>query len=673
MGLADIFNPYFSTNVRSRGGLYFKKGRIQIIHVNASTLDATCKGSKVYDVLLTRDNGDIVASCTCPFFMGTAPCKHLWALLLAVDDEGYWRHVTRGSVSGSNGSPKLMFPNAAPGHEDWGGEAATQEQSNGADPASRHVPSIGPRPLSDVSIDDNAAPFSRKHWEAVLDSVMLSQTRVEPVGIADDLAGRQIHYLIDPNLFRDKLELVVRLSTRKMLKNERWGRPRELKIHSDAIASLPDARDRQILMLLSGASRGRWGYYGAERIDAEYSVPSAMEPVLIPRMCETERLFVWNSERAETIGPIRLDDGPPWQMRFVVDVLADGRGNRVEAKWVRDSEERKMADAIAVISSGWIVWNDMLSRARHYGCSSIREVLGNDGCMCVSAGDWHAFLDRLLGLEELPPLSLPESLRIEQLRPMARPVLNVVGEEPGEPLFADLRFDYGGTIVEPGRDGCGIMRVDGSAMVMRDAESERVARQQLQSAGFSNRMYAAHYPDAEYSITPLDFSRAVRELLAAGWQVNARGKPYRVPDDFKFNVSSGIDWFELRAACRFDDAEASLPDILKAIKKGQSVVTLGDGSVGILPDDWLKKFGYFIESAKVCGDHLRFKPSQVALLDALLAAQPAVSCDEMFQLIRDRLAGFETISPADPPASIQRNAASLPEGRAGMAQVSARP
>src|SRR5204862_3383241 len=47
--------------------------------------------------------------------------------------------------------------------------------------------------------------------------------------------------------------------------------------------------------------------------------------------------------------------------------------------------------------------------------------------------------------------------------------------------------------------------------------------------------------------------------------------------------------------------------------------------------------------------HLRYKTTQIAVLDALLAAQPEASCDEVFARARAELRSFEGVTPADPP------------------------
>ena len=59
--------------------------------------------------------------------------------------------------------------------------------------------------------------------------------------------------------------------------------------------------------------------------------------------------------------------------------------------------------------------------------------------------------------------------------------------------------------------------------------------------------------------------------------------------------------------------------------------------------------GAWPRSARPRRDHVRFASCQGALLDAWLATQPAVSCDEAFARARGELARFEGVGAVDPP------------------------
>jgi SNF2 family DNA or RNA helicase len=64
----------------------------------------------------------------------------------------------------------------------------------------------------------------------------------------------------------------------------------------------------------------------------------------------------------------------------------------------------------------------------------------------------------------------------------------------------------------------------------------------------------------------------------------------------------------------------------------------------------MKKYGLLADLGSVEGNHLRFRRSQAGLLDALLASEPEVTADALFQRVRQELQSFAGIEPADPPA-----------------------
>jgi hypothetical protein len=121
----------------------------------------------------------------------------------------------------------------------------------------------------------------------------------------------------------------------------------------------------------------------------------------------------------------------------------------------------------------------------------------------------------------------------------------------------------------------------------------------------------------------------------------------------KIEVRSGIDWFELHGQADFGEVKAELPELLAALRRGEKMVRLGDGSFGMLPEDWLARYGRLAGLGRNEDDHLRFKRCQVGLLDALLATQPEAACDALFTRAREELRRFERVEPVDPPPGFQ--------------------
>src|SRR5260370_37705326 len=114
--------------------------------------------------------------------------------------------------------------------------------------------------------------------------------------------------------------------------------------------------------------------------------------------------------------------------------------------------------------------------------------------------------------------------------------------------------------------------------------------------------------------------RLVRQLLDEGWHVEAAGRTYRRPGATALSVRSGIDWFELHGGVEYDGHTASLPVLLAALERGETFVTLDDGTVGLLPEEWLRRHALGARLGSTNCDHVRFRTAQTALLESPLSA-----------------------------------------------------
>ncbi len=141
----------------------------------------------------------------------------------------------------------------------------------------------------------------------------------------------------------------------------------------------------------------------------------------------------------------------------------------------------------------------------------------------------------------------------------------------------------------------------------------------------------------------------VETLVQAGWIVEAEGSLIRKPGEWRLSVTSGVDWFDLDGACDFEGMTVKLPELLESLRHGQQYVRLGDGSQGLLPQEWLAQFGALANLGETEEDRIRFRPSQALLLDALLAAQKQVSVDRQFAHVRRKLRSFEGVTRREEP------------------------
>ena len=103
----------------------------------------------------------------------------------------------------------------------------------------------------------------------------------------------------------------------------------------------------------------------------------------------------------------------------------------------------------------------------------------------------------------------------------------------------------------------------------------------------------------------------------------------------------------------FGDYQVKLPELLKALRKGETVVELGDGSYGLVPEQIIQNYGFLLNAGTANGDHVVFHRTQTGLLDAILASREEIAVDAVFTAARDRLRAFDSIPAVDQPVGFK--------------------
>jgi SNF2 family DNA or RNA helicase len=132
--------------------------------------------------------------------------------------------------------------------------------------------------------------------------------------------------------------------------------------------------------------------------------------------------------------------------------------------------------------------------------------------------------------------------------------------------------------------------------------------------------------------------------------------------NFRFNtarpsthihVSSGLDWFDAKVEIEFADQRVGIDDIKKALLNKQSFVQLGDGTLGILPDEWLKKYSLLFKVGDGRSDKLRLSKYHMSVIDELYEnrdeTEMSFELDEKFERLRE----FKHIPEIEAPIDLQ--------------------
>jgi superfamily II DNA or RNA helicase len=214
-------------------------------------------------------------------------------------------------------------------------------------------------------------------------------------------------------------------------------------------------------------------------------------------------------------------------------------------------------------------------------------------------------------------------------------------------LEAQVRFEYDGTVVPLGRRISEFYDKRRIAIVQIDNDFHDRSLALLLSLGVKSRQ---RYGETSLTLPKKKLPAIVGQLIHHGWHVEADGKLYRTGSKCDLSVVSGIDWFELQGKAHFDQASIELPRLIQSLQSGERSIVLDDGSIGVIPEEWVKRFAGVAQLASVEDGAVSFGRSQVGLLDALLAEQGEINVDEKFAAARQALRAFDRIQPQEPPA-----------------------
>ena len=240
------------------------------------------------------------------------------------------------------------------------------------------------------------------------------------------------------------------------------------------------------------------------------------------------------------------------------------------------------------------------------------------------------------------------------------PEIQLQLQEKGNYLIFKPIFNYQGFAVKAD---------DKSTITIPDGDKILVIQRNKESEGnFIAKLEGLH---SMFTLQP-DGSLALRgnEVLKNNWFflfIDAL-KEMKVPvygfeslKNFRFNtsrpsthihVSSGMDWFDAKVEMEFGNQRIGIAEIKRALASKQSFVQLGDGSLGILPEDWIKKYALLFKVGEGSTDKLRLSKYHMSVIDELYAnrneEELSFALDEKFERLRE----FKNIPQTTPPENL---------------------
>ena len=280
------------------------------------------------------------------------------------------------------------------------------------------------------------------------------------------------------------------------------------------------------------------------------------------------------------------------------------------------------------------------------------------GKMEVKNEDWSKTLSEfLLPLAKEHKIDFDKSL-VYEIKD-GNPDVNLFLLEKGEHLVFQPRFYYKGFETKVSdRDELIVPQADKVVVVHRNREKENEFIQKLQNL-HSN--FAYNEDSGTLALKGADvlknnwfflFVDAMKEMKTPvfGFEALKNFRFNTAKPSTKIFISSNTDWFDAKVDILFGDQQVSVAEVKRALANKQQFVQLNDGTLGILPEEWLKKYSLLFRVGEGKSDTLKLSRYHLSVVDELYETRDeeelVVALEEKYETLKE-FNKIKEIEPSD--------------------------
>ena len=313
------------------------------------------------------------------------------------------------------------------------------------------------------------------------------------------------------------------------------------------------------------------------------------------------------------------------------------------------------------ISPLFFLYNHQAHLWKSHDVISLVEKFLPTGKMTVTAEDWNKTLHSfILPLAKEHKVDFDKSL-VQEIKD-GNPEVKLFLLEKGDYLVFQPGFSYKGYETRArDRDEVVVPQGDKVMIVHRNREAEESFIRKLQNL-HSNFIY--NEESASLALKGTDvlknnwfflFVDAMKDMKTPvfGFEALKNFRFNTAKPQTKIFISSNTDWFDAKVDIVFGDQKVSVAEVKRALANKQQFVQLNDGTLGILPEEWLKKYSLLFRVGEGKTDSLKLSRYHVSVVDELYETRDeeelVVQLEEKYQSLKE----FNKINEIDPPEGLK--------------------
>ncbi|MCB0749270.1 MAG: SNF2 helicase associated domain-containing protein, partial [Ignavibacteriae bacterium] len=303
----------------------------------------------------------------------------------------------------------------------------------------------------------------------------------------------------------------------------------------------------------------------------------------------------------------------------------------------------------------WIYVNDKIFKVNNLSYEQL-ELFINEEFRIVISKEYLALFEKELLPKIVSKLPIVSSkYKIEEIN--EPPTKKILLEESASNLLIKVKFGYGELDLDYIEDApsSSIFNENVIWKIIRDNNFEKQAVEEIQSLyvkKISEGVFTPRNAPIDFLLNHFStFEEMGFEIL--GQENLTKLKFNTSKPKISFNVTSGIDWFDVETELDYNGTAVPFSELVEAIKQKKKYLKLSDGSSSILPANWIKKFQQTLSLGELSKDRIRFSQVQALALESILNDADDFEVDDKFTEHIDKLKSFEKIVKQSIPKSFK--------------------
>ena len=279
----------------------------------------------------------------------------------------------------------------------------------------------------------------------------------------------------------------------------------------------------------------------------------------------------------------------------------------------------------------------------------------------IAAEDWSRQL-----LQFVMPLSKEyqvhfNNVKKEEIKDL-QPEWKIQLKEKGDYLLFQPIFIYRGYEVRStDKEKIVLPAEDRLLIIHRNIEAEKALMQKIES------LHSQFVHPTDSSALALKGTDVLKNnwfflFIDAAKEMNLPVHGFEALKNFRFNtakpatqifISSNTDWFDAKVQINFGEQRVTVEDVKKALANKQQFVQLGDGTLGILPEEWIKKYSLLFRVGDGKQGSMKLSKYHFSVIEELYLQRDEQELFFQLEEKYERLKENHSIKPIEAPAHLQ--------------------